>query len=374
VALTNFAALTDEQKTTWSRDLWKSARNAMFMDKFTGTGPNSMIQRMTELKKTEKGARAVITLIADLEGDGVAGDNTLEGSEEPIKSFDQVIQIDQIRNANRHVGRMADQKSVVDFRSASKDVLAYWLADRCDQLAFLTLSGVAYTFNTNGSTRTTNSQLSALDFAADVTAPSTNRYTRWDATNGLITSGASNGDLTTADTPSYAMLVEMKAHAKHLLMRGVKGDGNEEYYHVFMHPYAMAKLKLDSDYLANLRNAGPRSNGNPLFTGGMVTQDGLVIHEFRHVFNTTGLADGARWGTSSDVHGCRVLMCGAQALGYADLGNPYWVEEGFDYENGQGISVGKIVGLKKPVFRSQVTGTDEDFSVLACDVAMGGND
>ena len=79
--LTNFALLTNEQKTIWSMDMWKHARNYSFVNKFLGNGSNSMIQHITELKKSEKGARAVITLLADLEGDGVAGDRTLEGNE-----------------------------------------------------------------------------------------------------------------------------------------------------------------------------------------------------------------------------------------------------------------------------------------------------
>jgi hypothetical protein len=150
VSLTNFAALTNEQKTVWSRDFWAAARNASFINKFAGTGPNSMVQRIPELTKDEKGARAVITLVADLVGEGVAGDNTLEGNEEAMKSFDQVIRIDQLRHANQHLGRMADQKSVVNFREQSRDKLAYWIGDRMDQIAFLTLTGVSYAFKNTG--------------------------------------------------------------------------------------------------------------------------------------------------------------------------------------------------------------------------------
>src|SRR5688500_2534929 len=36
VSLTNFAALTNEQKTVWSRDFWAAARNASFINKFAG--------------------------------------------------------------------------------------------------------------------------------------------------------------------------------------------------------------------------------------------------------------------------------------------------------------------------------------------------
>ena len=46
---------------------------------------------------SEKGARAVITLLADLTGDGVAGDRALEGNEEGMQTFDQVIRIDDYR-------------------------------------------------------------------------------------------------------------------------------------------------------------------------------------------------------------------------------------------------------------------------------------
>ena len=53
--LTNFAALTGEQKLIWSRDLWKDARDQAFITKFMGTSNTSIIQRITELTRTEKG-------------------------------------------------------------------------------------------------------------------------------------------------------------------------------------------------------------------------------------------------------------------------------------------------------------------------------
>jgi len=368
MSLTNFNLLTSEQKTVWSRQVWKSARNLAFTTKFTGSGPNAMIQRITELTKSEKGTRAVITLVADLEEDGVAGDNQLEGNEEEIKAYDQVIQIDQLRQANRHKGRLADQKTVVNFREQSRDVLAYWLADRIDQLAFLTLTGVAYTFTNRGATRSSTA-FAQLDFADDVSAPTTNRYRRWDATSGLIAGDTAN--VAAADTPSWAMLVELKAYAKEKYLRGIKGPGGQELYQVFQTPGGMAKLRQDPDYLANVRNAGVRGGSNELFKGTDTVQvDGLMIHEFRHVYNTKGAASGSKWGSGSTVEGQAVLFAGAQALGMADIGAPEWVEKGFDYDNQQGISIGKLFGFLKPVFRSNIDATDEDFGVIRCNTAV----
>lgn len=370
MSYTNFATLTSEQKTVWSMDLWKQARNMSFVNQFLGKDSNSMIQHVTELKKSEKGARAVITLLTDLEGDGIAGDRTLEGNEEAMKSFDQVIRIDQLRHANRHEGRMADQKSVINFRTESRDKLAYWLADRVDQLAILTMSGVGYTVKNAGGVRV-GSDLPYLEFAQDVTAPSAKRFGRWNGTSKLIEWGVGNGSIVAADTPMWELFVQAKAYAKDNYIRGVTGNGGKETYHVFLGPQAMARLKLDPTYMANLRYAATRGTGNALFTGDAVEIDGLVFHEFRHIVNTRLATAGNKWGAGGLVDGCQMLFCGAQALGMADIGNPEWVEKGFDYENQQGISTGKILGFKKPQFYSQYSGgTTEDFSVLSLYVAQ----
>lgn len=362
---TNYARLTSEQKTIWSMDFWKNARNASFINKFLGKGPNSLVQHITELKQSEKGARAVITLLADLVGDGVAGDRYLEGNEEALKSFDQVIQIDQLRHANRNEGRMADQRTVVNFREHSRDALAYWMGDRIDQMAFLTLSGVPYTMANNGAPRV-GSELRYLEFANDVTPPTDNRRLRWNSATKELVTAASTSDVLVADKPCWDMFVQLKAYAKTRHVRGCGEEGGEHVYHAFLSPQAMVALKRDPEYVANLRHAQARDSKNPLFTGATVKLDGIYLHEFAHVYNTSGAISGAKWGAAGAVDGCQILFCGAQALGMADIGAPFWEEKGFDYENSQAIAIGKVLGLLKPKFgniyeKNQV----EDFGVIS---------
>jgi N4-gp56 family major capsid protein len=380
MANSNFGALTSEQLTIWSRDFWRVARNMSFINQFAGSGPNAMVQRISELTQSEKGARAVITLLADMTGDGIVGDNTLEGNEEALRAYDIVVQLDQLRFANRLAGRLADQKSVVNFREHSRDALAYAMADRIDQLGFLTMSGVSYALKNNGALRgvlNSGQNLSDLAFASDVTAPTTNRHRRWDATNGLVA-----GDVTAvvaADTISYNTIVSLKAYAKDQYIRGIRAAGNEEVFHLFVTPQVMADLKLDSDFLANVRNAGVRGPNNELFSGSSsLMVDGVMVHEFRHVFNTAGAttgtssnagANGYKWGADAAINGSACLFVGAQALAMADIALPEIVEDSFDYGNQNGISIGKIFGFKKPKYNSDQAGAVEDFGIVRLDVA-----
>ena len=380
MALTNFAALTSEQLTAWSRDFWRVARNMSFVNQFAGSGSNAMITRVTELTKSDKGTKAVITLLADMTGDGVTGDSTLEGHEEALRAYDITIELDQLRFANRIAGRLADQKSVVNFREQSRDALAYAMADRIDQLAFLTLAGVAYTHKTNGALRSVLSagqNLSNLEFASDVSAPTAARHRRVSGDN--IVAGDTTA-ITATDKLKYRHIVDLKAYAKDQYIRGVRSAGNDEVFHLFVTPQQMAALKLDSDFLANVRNAGIRGPSNQLFAGSSsLMVDGVMVHEFRHVFNTSGATTGAsanagaagyKWGANANVVGARALFCGAQALAMADIGLPEIVEDTFDYQNQSGISIGKIFGLRKPKYNSDVTASTQDFGVIALDTAQ----
>jgi N4-gp56 family major capsid protein len=380
MALTNFAALTSEQLTAWSRDFWRVARNMSFVNQFAGSGSNAMITRVTELTKSDKGTKAVITLLADMTGDGVTGDNTLEGNEEALRAYDITIELDQLRFANRIAGRLADQKSVVNFRETSRDALAYAMADRIDQLSFLTLAGVAYTHKTNGALRSvlaSGQNLSNLEFAADVSAPTASRHRRVSGDN--IVAGDTTA-VTATDKLKYRHIVDLKAYAKDQYIRGVRSAGNDEMFHLFVTPQQMAALKLDSDFLANVRNAGIRGPSNQLFAGSSsLMVDGVMVHEFRHVFNTSGAttgtsanagAAGYKWGANANIVGARALFCGAQALAMADIGLPDIVEDTFDYQNQSGISIGKIFGLRKPKYNSDVTASVQDFGVIALDTAQ----
>jgi N4-gp56 family major capsid protein len=361
MAFTAFSELTTEQKIVWSRDVWQAARDHMFIGKFIGTGDNAVIQRITELTKTEKGEQVLMHLVADLVEDGVVGDNEREGNEEAMQSYSQVINIDLLSHGVISKGKMSEQKTVINFREMGRSRLAYWLANRCDQLAFLTLSGIAYSFKNNGAART-GSPFPSLTFAADVSAPTSKRNLMWDGSS-LATSNT--GSIAATYIPSYKMIVDAVAYAKEHYIKPLM-SGGKEYYVMFVAPGTLAALKKDADYQRAVVGVATKSGtDSPWFSGGTVTIDGVVIHEHRLVYTTKGTA--TKWGSGNAINGTRSLLCGAQALGIADLGAPDWVEKLFDYDSRAGINTDKMIGMLKPKFYSIYDGSTEDFGVLALD-------
>lgn len=379
MAKTNFSKLDDDAKKVWSRDTWHQAREKMFISKFMGKGQNAMIQRITELTKSERGTEAVVTLVPDMHGDGIVGDNELTGNEAELTAHQDKVEVDQLRNAVKNTGKLNDQKTVVNFREQARDQLSYWLSDRMDQMTFLQLAGLDFAQTNDGRVRpgqgANNDNLSSLAFnTAGGLAPTSERHLMCVKGGGVTESDTAA--ITADDKLGYDHIVRLQAIAKTRYIRGIRGTGGSEVYHLFLHPMALAALKLDPDFKENARHAGVRGDGNTLFTGGeSYIVDGLHIHEFRHVPTTLGAATGSKWGATGTVDGCMGLLCGAQALGFIDLDSPSWDErDHFDYGNNFGIAYGKIFGMKKMQFKdakaSLTPNVKQDYGVLRIDFAI----
>lgn len=368
MSYTEFGKLSDAQVKVWAKDLWLTAKHNSFVNRFMGTDQNSMIQVVKELTKTSKGDKAIIQLVGDLQEDGVVGDNESEGNEEAMQAHVQEIKLDMISHAVINKGKLADQRSTINFRTTGKSGLAEWMSQRVDELAMLTAAGISFQYKTNGALRTSNSQFPALEFAADVKAPTSERGLMW---TGSSLDYSNTANITNAFVPKYNMIVDLVTRAKEQRIRALR-SGGKDYYVVLVAPGTLGALKKDPDYKDALVALASRDGQNsPWFTGGAVTMDGAVIHEHSDVYNTKGAAAGAKWGAAGAVNGTRTMLCGAQALAMLDLGLPDWAEKSFNYGKRHGINVDKFIGLLKPQFESAVTGSVEDHAILTCDHYLG---
>jgi N4-gp56 family major capsid protein len=385
MAFSEFGFLTPDQIKVWQRDVrteW--LRKSWLMTKLASKGVNTPIEIIDKLKKMPGGGTAcVMSLVNRLAGDGGVGsmEGNREGNEEKMKSSYTQLHIDEIFNSVKHKGKLAAQNEVIDFRTEGRAALTDWMADRIDQLGMLTLSGIDYSFNLNGSKRgyydsdgnyVLDPTWQNLQFAADVTAPSAKRHLMWDGVGGQLAMGDTSL-ITDASVPSYKALTHLKAYARTHRVKPMMAGG-KEWYTYMTTPFALAMLKNDPDFKNAIIQGGIRGDENNFFTGGIPTIDGLVIQESDFVFNTTGANAGAKWGPDGNVDGARSLLLGAQALGFADLGEAEWVEKAFQYGAFPAIYTEKMLGFLKPQFYSTTDASVEDFGVVAFDhYTIGGN-
>lgn len=359
---TDFAKRIPKQMTAWAKDTWSEARDDIFTRRFVGTTHNSMIQKITELVDNGKGERCLFQLVSDLSEDGVVGDNQREGHEEMLENFWQEIGFDLLSHQVKNKGKLANKKTVLNFRMLAKERLAQWLSYRIDQLVFLTLAGINYRYNCDGSLRTRNT-LEQLVFSADNTPLTAKRHLMWDGSQ-LLPSDTTQ--ITNSFVLSYNMLLKLKAYARNRRIKPLK-DGGKAYYVVLLRPGSLVQLKQDPAFQRAIVQGMPRGATNPFFTGGIVTVDGLVLHEHELVYNNLGAGNGNMWGAGGNVPGTRTQLCGAQALAMYDLGAPEWEEAYFDYRTKQGISIDKMFGLLRPKFRSYFDKTEETFGTIGID-------
>ena len=209
MAFTAFGALKPYQKRAWIREVMRHARQNLQMNKYIGSDGNSPIHRITELTKTSKGTdAAIVPLVKDLTGDGVAGDNQLEGREEALDDSWYETKMDQLRHAVSNKGRMDDQRSVINFRKEAKNNLGQWLGDRLEQMMILTASGIPYTRKLNGALRAAGSELANLEFASHATTPSTGRHRR---VSGSTIAAGDTASIAGTDKLNYESLVDLRA-------------------------------------------------------------------------------------------------------------------------------------------------------------------
>ncbi|NUS38250.1 MAG: DUF4043 family protein [Lysobacter sp.] len=369
---TDFGAQQTQQRLAWGHKAYEEFIEQFFFTNFLGEGEDAIIEHITELSENDKGqSGAMLHLIADLHGGGIAGDGEIEGRESELSVYWQEVQYGMISKAVTNKGKLADSKSVIQFRVPSRKKLARWLAETMEEQAIHFASGIPFTLNLDGSPRQTpagEDPWTDLDYSGDIAAPTANRFFRYSAANGL-----QSGDTTqiaAADTLKYGVLPDLVAEARTRNIKPIR-KGGREYYVFLTSEKGMAQLWKDPDFRTSIVQADTRGDDNKIFSGSTVTMHNLIIRPYRRVYNTRGAASGQKWGAGGAIDGARSLLLGAQALAFADIAPPDWEEKAFNYGKRQGISLSKMMGWLKPKFYTGVSNTVEDFGVAVLDHAMG---
>ncbi len=365
--MANTVTIDALRQELWSKELLADVmRDVENIMQFMGTDSNNIIQVKNELGKS-KGDTETFGLVARLTGDGVTGDEELEGNEESMLSYSQSVGIDQIRNAVRLKGKLDAQKVIYDQISAARENLRTWMKEFIARQLFFKLAGVTNTTltDTNGVTiggRALWSNTPAFIPDADEAAGTGNRYL-CKATGG--TDALAVGDTMTLD---FVTKCATKARLANPKIQPL-GTGGDNFYVMYLHPLQARDIRLSSDWKLAQEYARERSDKNPVFRGALGYWSNVLLLENEYVpwLDTVAAGNsfrGAASGTDCLVNAARALLCGKQAAVYAEASNPEaLVVEQFDYKNKDGVAGSFIGGIQKSVFNSK------EFGVIACDTA-----
>jgi len=318
--MANTVSLAGLRAALWRKQLFADVQDEVYMTRFIGTKPTSMIQEMEDLKK-EKGDNISFGLGIKLSGGGVTGDSELEGHEEKMTDYDEDLAIDQLRHAVRLTGKMDEKKNAYNMRTSAKERMKIWWAERIDQEIMDKLCG-----------------LTTSTFANTPTTPAATR-------NIWANDAGADASLTADEVMDTKCITAAKQMAKLASPKvaPLRIDGKDHYV-LIMHPYQATDLKKDPVYKQENREAGVRGKKNNIFSGALGIYDGVILHEHEYVY---------AWnGGNSSAPIARAVLCGQQAAVIGWGKEVAWVEKSFDYGNKWGISVGAIFGIIKPMFNS----------------------
>jgi N4-gp56 family major capsid protein len=323
MAQTAFATNNALTKKVWEEKLFRDSVKESYFSKFMGQDQSSLVYVKTQLEKGQ-GDTVYFGLRMRLTGAGVEDEQTLEGNEEALSTYDYSLALKEYAHAVRDKGALSRKRAMFSIDTESKQALQDWGSEKVDQLAFDALLTTP--------TKTLYLDSSAV-FQGDTAA---NAKAGLHATNSKITPNFISAAKTWAKTGG---------NRAYIPIRPVKVQG-KEYFILLVHPDCMYDLKANSTFQQAMREAEVRGPSNPLFTGAAAIYDGVVIHEHE---NCTLGTDG---GASGNVAWAKCALMGQQSLCWAWGARPSIVQETFDYQRQHGYAWSMIARCGKPQFNS----------------------
>lgn len=338
----------------WSKKLLYEALKTTWIQKFTGTGSDALIQIKNETSK-QAGDKITCGLRMLLSGSGVQGDGTLEGNEEALTFYSDSIVINQLRHAVRSDGKMTEQRVPYSMREEARMGLSDWFAEKLDAGMMNHLAG-----NTN----ITDTKITGNN---STSSPDTGH---WILATGDAAGGELESSLSASSIFSLTLIdrAVVKARTLSPQIRPMKINGEDKYC-MFIHPFQHYQLRTNTNtaqYMDIQKAAvqGGQISKNPIYTGAIAEYNGVILHESTRVpWGATGNSGVNADTTLGQSAVARSIFCGAQS-GIMAFGqdtesesSTTWYEEMFDYGNQLGVAGGMIYGLKKSVYNSADFGT-----------------
>ena len=314
--------------TNWERKYFAEYTRMNRMSKFEGTGSNNII-----VARSGSGQIVSIPFIGRLSGAGVSGSTALVGAEEALSNYGWDLTPTYERNAVT-VTKEELEKPNFDFLGAAREQLGIWARSKHRDNTLDALGAIydGTTYSTYGAATE-----GAKDTWLTNNDGTVNRVLFGDAlgNQSATDNSASLLNVTAAmtlDATSVSLMKRM-AQTADPHITPLRTSDDEEFYVMFVPSIARRDLLADTAFLQAQREARERGLSNPLFRGGDLMWDNVLIREVPEIADI-----GTVGGTSARV--APVYLCGAEAVGHAFGQRPRMTrkkEDDYDFSKGVGV-------------------------------------
>ncbi|UZK70760.1 DUF4043 family protein [Sphingomonas sp. S1-29] len=344
--MADFKLANANAKEVWSTKYAKEYVAESGFLPFMSSADNAIIRVNTDLKSA--GDVVHIPYIASLKGAGVSGGATLEGNEEALLNYSTEVKVRHRRNAVM-LGEHETFKSELDYANMARAGLKDWSAEDLrdeliEKMQSVVIEGGVDSdgtpiedtykpFDTATAGERTAYLLKNNDRILMGTAKATTQV--FSTSLAAVPSSA----ILTADTVSMAK--EMAETTASFRITPYRTKEGQKWYVMFVGVEGFRQLRKDPRIEAANRDARPREvETNPLFTGGDLVWDGVIVKKIPEITQVGNL------GASSAPIGFAAL-CGANALAVAFSRKPSFRTESKDYEHRVGVGITEIRGSAK---------------------------
>jgi len=325
----------------WDKLFFAEYIRANRFRKYMGSTENALIQVKDSLT-TKNGDTVTFAAIRRLVGAGVTGNTVLEGNEEILDQRSMKLTVAPIRHAVA-VSEWDEQKSAIDLRDAAKTALKNWAMEKLRNdiiIALSSVGGVPYAIATAAQQ---NAWLQANSDRVRFGHAAVN-YSGGVQATALATLTLAN------DKMSGAFLSLCKRQAQtaspHIRPISTVDTNDEEWFVAFLPSLVFRDFRNDPAVLSANSQARPRETGwekNPMFSGGDLVWDGMIVREIPELPVLTGAGNAG-------IDVAASFLCGAQAVGAGWAQRSHTTTNVRDYGFFHGVGLQEMRGIGKLQF------------------------
>jgi hypothetical protein len=352
--LTNFTLATPSQNQIWSNQFISEYVRASSYQPFMSTNADNIIGVKNELTN-KKGELIHCPVFAKVRGTPNNGSTTLAGNEKSLSNYSVGFQTNLVRDAI-NIQITEELKTELDLRAIAGTQLKKFAAETLKNDLITAFNSVPVAMGGTAEDITvpyniaTTAQLNAY-----VTANSDRAYFVGGSNTGVMSSsletvGASTGVLTGAILSQIKDMADATTNSSIFAIDPYETVDGNPWFVLFVNGVGFSQLRADPAIMTSTKDALPREHDadkNPLFTGGDLIWDGIVIKKIRDYTNLGGVGEASANVAQAQLCGLNSVLMGYSMKTRATIRkeDDYQLNAGVGFMEHRGQILSSVQGL-----------------------------